>query len=255
MGFTVLIPARLASTRLPDKPLADIAGLPMVVRVAQRARQSEATEVVVATDDARIARILTDVKTIALVGWSPKPDRPSHRVAAFLKARGYRVIPVNPGQAGQQALGETVRASLADIAEPVDMIDIFRRSEEVPAVVAEALRRLPHDSLRWNCVSELLESDLGRTLGYADMEARMRDAESSAADLQHAVFGEAAIESYLLEGSGNLVQSPKSMLGFNLHPRAKETITGIAAHILEHIRLTASHEPLDVLRLESLKCF
>ena len=54
MGFTVLIPARLASTRLPDKPLADIAGLPMVVRVAQRARLSQATEVVVATDDARI---------------------------------------------------------------------------------------------------------------------------------------------------------------------------------------------------------
>ena len=74
------------------------------------------------------------------------------------------------------------------------------------------------------------------------LEGRMRDAASSAADLQHAVFGEAAIESYLLENSGNLVQSPKSMLGFNLHPRAKETITGIAAHILEHIRLTASQQ-------------
>ena len=66
------------------------------------------------TDDARIARILTDVKTIALVGWSPKPDRPSHRVAAYLAARGYRVIPVNPGQAGEDSgLGEVVRASLA----------------------------------------------------------------------------------------------------------------------------------------------
>jgi uncharacterized protein len=89
--------------------------------------------------DADIRDILTSVKTIALVGWSPKPDRPSHRVAAFLKARGYRVIPVNPGQAGQQALGETVVATLAE-AGPVDMVDIFRRSEEAGAVADEAVR-------------------------------------------------------------------------------------------------------------------
>jgi predicted CoA-binding protein len=95
------------------------------------------------TDDATIRRVLTETRTIALVGWSPKADRPSHRVAAFLKARGYRVIPVNPGQAGQIALGETVRASLAEIAEPVDMVDIFRRSEEAGAVVDEALAVLP----------------------------------------------------------------------------------------------------------------
>lgn len=100
------------------------------------------------TDDI-LRQILNSTRVIALVGWSPKPDRPSHRVAVFLKARGYRVIPVNPGQAGQQALGETVRASLADIAEPVDMIDIFRRSEEVPAVVAEALTALPHLKTVW----------------------------------------------------------------------------------------------------------
>jgi predicted CoA-binding protein len=89
--------------------------------------------------DAEISDILTSVKTIALVGWSPKPDRPSHRVAAFLKARGYRVIPVNPGQAGQTALGETVVASLAE-AGPVDMVDIFRRSEEAGAVADQAVR-------------------------------------------------------------------------------------------------------------------
>lgn len=89
-------------------------------------------------DDAELRKILTSVKTIALVGWSPKPDRPSHRVAAFLKARGYRVIPVNPGQAGQVALGETVVASLAE-AGPVDMVDIFRRSEEAGAVVDAAI--------------------------------------------------------------------------------------------------------------------
>ncbi len=89
--------------------------------------------------DTKIRDILTQVKTIALVGWSPKADRASHRVAAFLHSRGYRVIPVNPGQAGQMALGEVVRASLADIPEPVDMIDIFRRSEEIGAVVDDAL--------------------------------------------------------------------------------------------------------------------
>ncbi len=88
--------------------------------------------------DQDIRNILTTVQSIALVGWSPKPDRPSHRVAAFLKGRGYRVIPVNPGQAGQSALGETVVASLAE-AGPVDMVDIFRRSEEAGAVVDQAI--------------------------------------------------------------------------------------------------------------------
>lgn len=89
--------------------------------------------------DAEIRDILTSVKTIALVGWSPKPDRPSHRVAEYLKHKGYRVIPVNPGHAGQQALGETVVATLAE-AGPVDMVDIFRRSEEAGAVADEAVR-------------------------------------------------------------------------------------------------------------------
>lgn len=89
--------------------------------------------------DADIREILTSVKTIAVVGWSPKPDRASHGVAAFLKRQGYRVIPVNPGQAGQDSgLGEVVRASLAE-AGPVDMVDIFRRSEEVGPVVDEAI--------------------------------------------------------------------------------------------------------------------
>ena len=91
------------------------------------------------TSDAEIRDILTRVKTIAVVGWSPKPDRPSHGVADYLKRRGYRVIPVNPGQAGQEALGETVVATLAE-AGPVDMVDIFRRSDEAGAVADEAVR-------------------------------------------------------------------------------------------------------------------
>jgi predicted CoA-binding protein len=92
-------------------------------------------------EDEKLRALLTGVKTIALVGWSPKPDRPSHRVAAFLAAKGYRVIPVNPGQAGTMALGEVVRASLSEIEGEVDMVDIFRRSEEAGLVVDEALAR------------------------------------------------------------------------------------------------------------------
>lgn len=88
--------------------------------------------------DSEIREILSSVKTIAVVGWSPKADRPSHGVAAFLARRGYRVIPVNPGQAGQEALGETVVATLAE-AGPVDMVDIFRRSDEAGAVMDEAV--------------------------------------------------------------------------------------------------------------------
>lgn len=95
--------------------------------------------------DEFITRILTDTKTIAVVGWSPNEARPSNRVARFLVAKGYRVIPVNPGQAGQEALGETVVASLSDIPRdwPVDMVDIFRRSDAVGPVVDEALEALP----------------------------------------------------------------------------------------------------------------
>lgn len=96
-----------------------------------------------------LRRILTTTKTIALVGWSPNTDRPSNEVAAFLVSKGYRVIPVNPGQAGKIVMGEVVRASLADISEPVDMVDIFRRSSEAGAVVDEALRVLPGLKTIW----------------------------------------------------------------------------------------------------------
>jgi uncharacterized protein len=100
-------------------------------------------------DDAGIADILTTTRTIALVGWSPNPARASHGVARYLAARGYRVIPVNPGQAGTVVLGETVRASLAEIEEPVDMVDIFRRSDAVLPVVQEALAHLPGLKTIW----------------------------------------------------------------------------------------------------------
>lgn len=98
-------------------------------------------------DDLR--RILTTTKVIALVGWSPNPDRPSNGVAQFLASRGFQVIPVNPGHAGAVALGTRVRASLSDIPEPVDMVDIFRRSEAVLPAVEEALGVLPGLKTVW----------------------------------------------------------------------------------------------------------
>lgn len=101
------------------------------------------------TTDDELRGILTSTKVIALVGWSPNADRPSHRVAAYLVAKGYRVIPVNPGQAGKVVLGETVRANLSDIPEEVDMVEIFRRSGEVGPVVDEALRALPGLKTIW----------------------------------------------------------------------------------------------------------
>ncbi len=90
-------------------------------------------------DDALLETVLRDVRTIALVGASDKPSRPSHGVMAFLLARGYRVIPVNPALAGQTLLDQPVAASLAAIGEPVDMVDIFRRSEDAGAVADEAI--------------------------------------------------------------------------------------------------------------------
>ncbi|MBW6416782.1 CoA-binding protein [Celeribacter sp. PS-C1] len=92
--------------------------------------------------DADIARILGDTKVIALVGASPKPERPSHQVGKFLAARGYKVIPVNPGQAGKELFGQTCVATLADISEPVDMVDIFRKPEVTGQVVDDALHEL-----------------------------------------------------------------------------------------------------------------
>lgn len=88
-----------------------------------------------AQDDVR--KILTTAKTIAVVGLSNKPDRPSFEVAGYLKEAGYRIIPVNP--AITEALGERAYASLRDIPERVDVVQIFRRPEDVPAVVDEAI--------------------------------------------------------------------------------------------------------------------
>ncbi|MBN2751762.1 MAG: CoA-binding protein [Rhodospirillaceae bacterium] len=90
--------------------------------------------------DATLRDILTSVRTIALVGASANPHRPSYEVMEFLQGRGYRVIPVNPGLAGQTLLGETVHASVSGIDEPVDMVDIFRNSSDAGPLVDAAMK-------------------------------------------------------------------------------------------------------------------
>ena len=89
--------------------------------------------------DAYLRDILTSVHTIAVVGASPRRERPSHGVMAYLQRRGYRTIPVNPFAAGGTINGETVYASLAEVPEPIDMVDIFRRPEAAGAVVDAAI--------------------------------------------------------------------------------------------------------------------
>ncbi|MBA3642573.1 MAG: CoA-binding protein [Chloroflexota bacterium] len=88
--------------------------------------------------DARL-RILTRYRTIAMVGLSADPMRPSHFAAIYLQAVGYDLIPVNPRYAGETILGQTVYASLSEIPRPVEIVDIFRKAEDVPPIVEEAI--------------------------------------------------------------------------------------------------------------------
>lgn len=93
-----------------------------------------------------IAQILSDSKTIAIVGLSNKPDRASHEVAAYLQEQGYRIVPVNPSYAGQSILGETVYGTLQEAADAlagsgqrIDIVDCFRKSEDIPPIARDAI--------------------------------------------------------------------------------------------------------------------
>ncbi len=94
-----------------------------------------------AYSDEILLRVLRSCRTIAMVGASPNWVRPSYFAMKYLQAKGYRVIPVNPRAAGDRILGETAYASLSDVPENFDMVDIFRRAEDVPPIVDEAIAR------------------------------------------------------------------------------------------------------------------
>ena len=96
-----------------------------------------------------IRDILRSVKSIALVGASSNPVRPSYIVMQYLLDKGYKVVPVNPGLAGQTLLGQTVYATLSEIPVPVDMVDIFRNAEAAAAITDEALALDPRPKVIW----------------------------------------------------------------------------------------------------------
>jgi uncharacterized protein len=90
-------------------------------------------------DDAVMIDLARNPGVVALVGFSPKPDRPSHGVAHYLIEHGIKLYLINPECAGQDHLGRTVLASLADVPEHIHIVDIFRRAENVPPIVEEAI--------------------------------------------------------------------------------------------------------------------
>ena len=92
--------------------------------------------------------VLNSVRTIAMVGASATWNRPSHFAMKYLQEKGYRVIPVNPGQAGKEILGETAYASLSAIPDPFEMVDVFRASKDVPPIVEEAIALAPEKGIR-----------------------------------------------------------------------------------------------------------
>ena len=99
--------------------------------------------------DQLLKEVLKRTKVIAVVGVSTNPVRPSYYVARYLSLRGYRVIGVNPGAAGQMLFGQKIVAGLAEIEAPVDMVDIFRKPDAMPAIVDEALEVLPDLRTIW----------------------------------------------------------------------------------------------------------
>ena len=94
----------------------------------------------VAPEDRELRALLGEARTIAVVGLSSKPDRPSHDVASYLQEHGYRIVPVNPNE--NEVLGERAYPSLLDIPTdvPIDVVDVFRRAEDTPQVAADAVR-------------------------------------------------------------------------------------------------------------------
>jgi predicted CoA-binding protein len=112
--------------------------------------------------DEQLLRILGETKTIAMVGASHKPERPSHRVMGFLLKRGYRVIPVNPGLAGQSIHEQMVLGKLSDISEPIDMVDVFRDSAQLAGLVDEILALPLRPKILWTQLGVVDEAAAAR---------------------------------------------------------------------------------------------
>ena len=100
-------------------------------------------------DDSYIRGILNTVKTIAMVGASAKDNRPSYFAFKYLMERGYNMIPINPGLGGKELLGRKIYGRLTEVAEPIDMVDVFRASKYALPVVQEALTLSPHPRVIW----------------------------------------------------------------------------------------------------------
>ena len=119
-------------------------------------------------NDHLINKILQESKTIAVVGLSPKTERTSHQVAAYLQKNGYRIIPVHPG--ANQVLGEKSYSRLSEINDPVDLVLVFRRSEFVPEVVQDAIRVKP--GFLW-LQEGIVHEEAARTAAESGMEVIM----------------------------------------------------------------------------------
>jgi predicted CoA-binding protein len=96
-----------------------------------------------------VAQVLRLARVVAVLGAHPEMSRPAHYVPAYLLAAGYRILPVNPGFAGETLFGEVVRETLTELTEPVDVVDVFRRSGELPAHVPDILAMAPLPKVVW----------------------------------------------------------------------------------------------------------
>jgi uncharacterized protein len=170
-----------------------------------------------AYSDAYIRDILARYRTIAMVGASPNTSRPSYFAMKYLKQKGFNVIPVNPGQAGKELLGELVYASLADIQRPVDIVDIFRASNAALGITREAIRigakvvwmqlgvrndeaaRLAEEAGLQVVMNRCPKIEYGRLsgeLGWAGVNSRMLSS-------RRAILGAKGVQHRVLKGAGD----------------------------------------------------
>ena len=125
-------------------------------------------------DDADIVAVLRATCTIAVLGASPNPGRHSHRVMRYAQSQGYRVVPVNPMATATEILGEPVYASLADVPDSIDMVDVFRRQEAIPGVANEILNMAVEKQIRTVWLQlDLYDEDAARNLRAAGLTVIM----------------------------------------------------------------------------------